>query len=311
MNFFRGTGVLGMRGIVAFQNDHSLIRPLLHFRKKELLNYAAENQLAFVEDVSNASDKYTRNFFRNQLIPQVQAIFPNAEENILENIERMRDVAAIYQESIDALLKKLMVQKAAEIHIPILKLKQHKNLTTILWEIAKQFNFKATQTSEIIKLMDADNGSFVSSQTHRIIRNRKWLIIAKSAVKDSLHYIIEAGEHQLNFSNGILELSLLQKTQSIINASPEFAQLDLKKIQFPLMLRKPRTGDYFYPLGMKKKKKLSRFLIDQKLSKTQKEACWILESNKKILWVVGYRIDDRFKLQSNTEQVLQLKVCTT
>ncbi len=311
MNFFRGTGVLGMRGILPFQKERSLIRPLLHFRKQDLIKYASENQLVFVEDVSNASDKYTRNFFRNQLIPQVQSVFPNAEENILENIERMRDVAEIYQESIDAQLKKLMVQKAAEIHVPILKLKQQKNLTTILWEIAKQFDFGAAQTAEIIKLMDADNGSFVSSQTHRIIRNRKWLIIAKNAINDSSHYIIDEGESQLFFSNGNLLLSLLEKSESIINPSPEFAQVDLKKIQFPLLLRKPRTGDYFYPLGMQKKKKISRFLIDQKLSKTQKEACWVLESNKKIVWVVGHRIDDRFKLLSSTEQVLQIQFCPT
>ena len=311
MNYFRGTGVLGMRGILPFQKERSLIRPLLQFRKQDLINYASENQLVFVEDVSNASDKYTRNFFRNQLIPQVQTVFPSAEENILENIARMRDVAAIYQDSIDAQLKKLLVQKAAEIQIPILKLKQQKNLSTILWEIAKQFDFNAAQIAEIIKLMDADNGSFLSSQTHRIIRNRKWLIIVKHAIKASAHFIIEAGEKQLFFSDGILKLELLLKTECKIYASPEFAQLDLKKVQFPLLLRKPRTGDYFYPLGMQKKKKLSRFLIDQKLSKTQKEACWVLECNKIIVWVLGYRIDDRFKLQSNTEQVLQIQFSPT
>lgn len=311
MNFFRGTGILGMRGIVPFQKERSLIRPLLHFRKQEIIKHATENQLSFVEDASNASDKYTRNFFRNQLIPQVQQIFPNAESNILENIERMRDVASIYQESIEAQLNKLLEKKGAEIHIPILKLKQQKILATILWEIAKCYDFSAAQIPEIIKLMDADNGSFVSSQTHRIIRNRKWLIIAKNEIKDTEYFVIEAGVKQLDFSNGCLQLNLLNNLEGTINTNPYFAQLDLKKIQFPLLLRKPRAGDYFYPLGMQKKKKISRFLMDQKLSKTQKEACWILESNKKIAWVVGYRIDDRFKLPSNSDQIIQIQFCPT
>lgn len=310
MNFFRGTGVLGMRGILPFQNDRSLIRPLLHFRKQDLIDYAQENQLAFVEDVSNATDKYTRNFFRNQLIPQVQSVFPNAAENILENIERMRDVATIYLESIDAQLQKLIVKKGAEVHIPILQLKKLKTVSTILWEITKNYGFSAAQVSEIIKLMDADNGAFVSSASHRIIRNRKWLIIAQQEIKDTAYYVIEADQTKMEFSGGTLQINLMNQAAAYIHADQKIAQLDLKKIKFPLLLRKPRAGDYFYPLGMQKKKKLSRFFIDQKLSKTQKESCWVLESNKKIVWVIGYRIDDRFKLQTSTDQIIQFQFST-
>lgn len=307
MNFFRGTGILGIRGILPFQNERSLIRPLLSFRKEELIQYATENALAFVEDVSNATDKYTRNFFRHQLIPLVQSVFPNAEENILENIERMRDVAAIYQLSIEDQLSKLMVKKGTEIHLPILKLQQQKTITTILWEIAKGYGFSAAQIPEIIKLMGAVNGAYLSSQSHRIIRNRKWLIIARKEVKDTEFYVIDAADDSLNFSNGHLQIQSLQMQESAINTNPNYALLDHNKIEFPLLLRRPRSGDYFYPLGMQKKKKISRFLMDLKLSKTEKEACWILESNKKIIWVVGYRIDDRFKLQPNSSQIVQIQ----
>lgn len=307
MNFFRGTGILGIRGILPFQKDRSLLRPLLAFRKEELIQYANDKNLAFVDDVSNATDKYTRNFFRHQLIPLVQSIFPNAEENILENIERMRDVATIYQTSIENQLSKLMVKKGAEVHLPILKLQQQKTLATIIWEIIKSYGFNASQIPEIIKLMIAANGSFISSQTHRIIRNRKWLIIAKNEIKDTEFYVIERANELLNFSNGSLQLKQLLKTESSINSSPYFALLDQNKIQFPLLLRKSRTGDYFYPLGMQKKKKISRFLLDLKLSKTEKEACWVLESNRKIVWIVGYRIDDRFKIQPNSNQIIQIQ----
>jgi tRNA(Ile)-lysidine synthase len=263
-----------------------------------------------VEDVSNESDKYTRNFFRNQLIPQIQNIFPRVEENMLENIERLKEVSNVYHDAIDNKLNKLCEQKGAEIHIPILKFKQERSLTTIVWEMSKLFGFSAPQTSEIIKLMDADNGAFISSLTHRIIKNRKWLIIAEIEKPNAHYHIVEESDVNLNFSLGILQLTNLDFTSQEINTDSSFALLNRDKILFPLLLRKPRTGDYFYPLGMQKKKKISRFLMDLKLSKTQKENCWVLESNKRIVWVVGYRIDDRFKLQMNASNILQIQLIT-
>lgn len=305
MNYFRGTGISGMRGILPFQKDRSIIRPLLAFRKSQLIDHAKNEELEFVEDVSNSSDKYTRNFFRNQLIPQIQNIFPAVEENILENIGRMREVASIYQDAVAAEIQQLIVQKDNEIHIPILKLQKQKVLHSILWEITRQYGFAATQVSEIMKLMHADNGAIVSSDSFRVIKNRNWLIIAKKASSDSLYHVIEQGTNHLSFENGRLEISKISPES--ITSDQTVALLDLHKIQFPLLVRKPRTGDYFYPLGMQKKKKLSRFFIDQKLSKTQKEKCWVIESNKKIIWVIGYRIDDRFKLPKNADQILQIK----
>jgi tRNA(Ile)-lysidine synthase len=311
MNFFRGTGILGMRGILPFQSERSLIRPLLIFRKEQLIAYANENHLQFVEDVSNESDKYTRNFFRNQLIPQIQSIFPEAEKNILGNIERLNEVANIYQEAIVGKLNKLCEQRGAEVHIPILKLKQESALNTIVWELSKNFGFSAAQTSEIIKLLDADNGAHVSSLTHRVIRNRKWLIIAEKEKLNAQIHVIEADETKLSFSLGTLHLTQLVNADYSINPDPAIVLIDQNKIQFPLLLRKPKSGDYFYPLGMQKKKKISRFLIDLKLSKTQKENCWVIESNKKIVWVVGYRIDDRFKLQLKAANIFKVQLIPT
>lgn len=305
MNYFRGTGISGLRGILPFQKDRSIIRPLLAFRKSQLIEHARHEALDFVEDVSNSSDKYTRNFFRNQLIPQIQKIFPAVEENMIENIGRMREVASIYQDAVTAEIQKLIVQKDQEIHIPILKLQKQKVLHTILWEITRNYGFAATQVSEIMKLMHADNGAYVSSDSYRVIKNRNWLIIAKKASNDSLYHVIEQGTNLLSFENGRLEISKINPDN--LNSDQKVALLDPHKIQFPLLVRKPRTGDYFYPLGMQKKKKLSRFFIDQKLSKTQKEKCWVIESNKKIVWVIGYRIDDRFKLPKDTDQILQIQ----
>jgi tRNA(Ile)-lysidine synthase len=306
INFFRGTGLQGLKGIQPYQQEQKLIRPLLCFRKEELLLYAKEQNLAFVEDSSNQSDKYTRNYFRNQLIPSLKEVFTEVEENILHNIKRFKEAETLYSQAVQQHKIKLLEQKGNEIHIPILKLKQTKPLETIVWEIIKNFQFSAAQTVDVIKLLDAGNSSFIQSATHRIIKNRKWLIIAELQHKNSQHILIEQGEKEVVLEKGILQLDMIQSTGETSEADRFTAFVDADSIQFPLLLRKWKQGDYFYPLGMQKKKKLSRFMIDQKLSATDKENTWVIESNKKIIWVIGYRIDDRFKLMPQTKNILKI-----
>ncbi len=305
INFFRGTGILGLTGIQAFQKEQQLIRPLLHFRKEELVQYAKENDLLYVEDSSNNSDKYTRNYFRNQIIPSVKEIFNNAEDNILNNIERLKEAEMLYSQAIALHKKKLIEQKGNEINIPILKLKQSEPLHTIVWEIINDFGFSAAQTEEAIKLLDADNGSHIQSISHRIIKNRKWIIIAPLQTNMAAHILIEKGEKQIVFANGELKIETVIP-QLTIHDSRLTTHIDSNKIKFPLLLRKCKQGDYFYPLGMQKKKKLNRFFIDQKLSVTEKENVWVIESDKKIVWVIGLRMDDRFKITPNTKNVLKI-----
>ncbi|OIR00588.1 tRNA(Ile)-lysidine synthase [mine drainage metagenome] len=305
INFFRGTGIQGLKGIQPFIKEQNLIRPLLNFRKEELLNYAKENNLSFVEDSSNSSDKYARNYFRNQLIPSVKEIFSNAEENILNNIERFNEAEMLYDQAIQAHRAKLMEQNGNEFHIPVLKLKKAQPLHAIVWEIIKDFNFSSAQTNEAIKLLDADNGSSIQSSTHRIIKNRKWIIIAPLQTNEAKHILIERGEKKVIFANGELHFEIISDTLTA-HGSQLTASLDFEKINFPFMLRPYKQGDYFYPLGMQKKKKLNRFFIDQKLSATDKEKVWVIESNKKIVWVIGLRIDDRFKITASTKNILKV-----
>jgi tRNA(Ile)-lysidine synthase len=307
MNFFRGTGLKGLVGMDdVFQN---IYRPLLSFRKEEILQYAKENNLDYVEDSSNASSTYTRNYFRNELIPAIAKVFANAEENILENIVRLKEVENIYNAAINKHKENLVEKKGSEEHIPILKLQKTPSFRTILWEIIKDKNFTSGQLDEVIKVMDSSNGSFIKSNTHRIIKNRKWLIIASIESREAKHIVIDESDKLVVFTEGKLEL---EKT---INHQPPTANniacFDLAKITFPLLLRKWKQGDYFYPLGMQKKKKLSRFFIDQKLSLTEKEKIWVIESDKKIIWVVNYRIDDRFKILPSTTNVLKISATST
>lgn len=308
MHLFRGTGIRGLAGIQSFQADRFLLRPLLPFRKKELSDYARAEGLSFVEDASNDSDKYTRNFFRNKLIPAVKEVFPQAEENLLNTIDHLNGAAFVYNQAIRQQIAKLAERKGEELHIPVLKWKQAQPLMTITWELLKPYGFTATQTEEAIKMLDASNGSYLQSATHRLIHNRKWMIIAPVANEKAHHIIVEEEDKQVAFGEQVLIVEFAEITPQDLHlktAKPGEAVLDASGIKFPLLLRPWKQGDYFYPLGMQKKKKLSRFLIDLKLSATDKEKVWVLETDKKIIWVIGYRIDDRFKLNNNTAKLLK------
>jgi len=311
MHFFRGTGIQGMAGIQPLLKERKLIRPLLGFRKNELQLYAAARDLSFVEDSSNASDKYTRNYFRNQLLPQIKEVYPQVEENLLHNIERFREIEEIYRQSVDHQLNRLLEAKGTEWQIPVMKWKQVKPLSTITWELISRFGFHAVQTAEVVKLLDGENGGYQLSSTHRILRDRNRMIIAPNSTTAAQHIQIEEGQAEVVFENGKLTLAAQSATltHSLTHSfthSPSEASLDASEIRFPLLLRKWKAGDYFYPLGMQKKKKLGKFLIDLKLSRTEKEQVWVLESDKRILWVLGYRLDNRFRITEKTRQVLQV-----
>ena len=294
MNFFRGTGLHGLTGIPSFQNY--VRRPLLPFSKNELIDFAKESSLEYVEDSSNLSSKYTRNFFRNEIIPAITKAYPEVKANLLDNIDRFKEIEKLYGLAVSGIKKKLVKEKANEKHIPIKQLMTYNN-RALIYEIIKEFGFGEKQIEEVIKLADSDSGKFIDAPDshYRIIKHRHWFIISPVNPVTSETIIIEENSKQIIFEEGKIKIEKLTSNLKP-QTSNNIACLDEKEISYPFILRKWKTGDYFYPLGMKKKKKLSRFFIDQKLSKTDKEKAWVIEMNKKIIWVVGQRIDDRFKV---------------
>lgn len=302
MNFFKGTGMAGLHGIRPRQEG--LIRPMLCFRKAELLQWAKAVGWDWVEDSSNLTDKYSRNFIRQQLLPLIASRYPTVEDNLLQNIRRFAEAEQLYNEAIARRRKKLLQYNGLEWQIPVELLKKQEPLATVVYEIAKEFGFGPAQVPDIIHLLDAPSGKFLLSSTHRIIRNRNWLLIASLEEQDASCYVWDNEGTVLDYPDGTLSARTKAAEHLSLPSDPSIAALDAATIQFPLLIRKWKPGDYFYPLGMKKKKKLSRFFIDAKLSRTQKEAVWVMEMNKKIVWVIGHRIDDRFKLHPGTSQAL-------
>ncbi len=305
MNFFRGTGLTGLRGMLPRQGG--IARPLLFAGRAELRRFAEEGKLSWVEDSSNESDKYTRNFFRHQILPLVERAYPSAVENLAANLGRFRETEVIYREAIDGQKKKLLEYKGGEIHIPVLKLKQAGPLATLIHEIFSGYGFTPQQIGLIAGLLDSPSGKYICSASYRLLKDRRWLILSPLNGGEPATILIEKGRTIVDYSRGTLQLEWLPDFTGEPSSDGSVAWLDAKEINFPLLLRPWRPGDYFYPLGMRKKKKLARFFIDQKFSLAEKEKVWVLEMNRKIIWVVGRRIDDRFRLTASTREVL--KVC--
>jgi len=305
MNFFKGTGLRGLKSILP--KSGKLCRPLLFTGKDSLISFASSNGISYREDSSNSSDKYTRNYFRHHLLPVISGIIPGFDNIMADNINRFRSQHLFYKDAVNKELKKLVVHEKGHSKLPVLKLLKTPGHDTLLFELLTPLGFTAGQVAEVVKLLHSGSGKYVSSSTHRVLRNRAWILISELTEVENVPIIIHEGDDEIEYPGGLLQIIELKKVADL-NTDSNIAMIDRKLVKYPLLLRKWKTGDYFYPLGMKGKKKLSRFFIDQKLSVLDKEHTWVLESEKRIVWVIGKRIDDRFKLKTGSENVLKISL---
>ncbi|MEO6833247.1 MAG: tRNA lysidine(34) synthetase TilS [Chitinophagaceae bacterium] len=304
INLCRGTGIAGLHGIRAKYGK--VLRPLLFACRKEIAAFAESQNIAWREDASNAKTDYLRNAFRHEILPRIESILPGAAQRIAETAQRVAETEIIYRASLEKLLTRLVQARGRDFYMPINLLKKQAALQTLAFEIFSKFSYSPEQIPEILKLMNSESGSRIMSSSHRVFRHRDFLVVTTNAapaadlmVIDSVPSIMETNLGQFVFT--------LEDDHKKPFEDGNIACFDADKITFPLVLRTRREGDYFYPFGMgMKKKKLKKFLIDRKLGVHEKESIRILESDKKILWVVGQRIDERFKVTVNTDKVLKV-----
>ena len=306
-NLIKGTGIRGLRGI-PIRQEH-IIRPILFASREEIEAYQKQHQLAFREDSSNADDKYTRNNIRHNLIPLMKEINPSLEKTLGDKIELFTELEAMYDKQVDKPVKGLFLQRKDDIYIPILKLKKTKNAATILFEYLKDFGFNAEQVEDILANLDNISGKQFITDKARIIKDRRFFILTQLAQKDFTAQLIRKEDAEVKLPNATLKLTTINKEQLKITADKNTAFIDVSKLEFPLIVRHWKQGDYFYPFGMKmKKKKLKKFFIDQKIALNEKETIWVIESNQKIVWVAGHRMDERFKVLPGTEEILRVQL---
>lgn len=306
MHLFKGTGISGLHGIPP-RNGH-IVRPLLFAEKKDILAYAVENNVPYRDDASNATDKYLRNEVRLNLLPVIEKAFPGVVSNLNDSIQRFAEAEQLYERAIEHERKKLVEQRGKDLYIPIRKLRLREPLHTICYELFRTYGFTSAQVPHIVDLLGSESGHFISSSTHRIIRDREFLVVTGIAPAetdliqvDTIPATIHADDKTFLFSQ--------QEKPNTIPSSADIACIDSDKLDGPLLLRRWRQGDYFYPLGMgMKKKKLSRYFVDQKIPLHEKEQVWVLENNRRIVWIAGHRMDERFKIRPATTRIVLVKM---
>ncbi len=309
INLVRGTGLSGLHGILPKQG--AIVRPLLFTFRDEIEKFIRENDLAYRTDVSNASDKYLRNRIRHHVIPELEKIDPSFRRSITATIKRIRDAEQIYRRRMDEELEKIVVSDGNTATVSIPALQSLVPMDVYLFELLSPFGFNDSTINQIRESLGSLSGKQFLSSTHRLIKDRGHLVIVrkKSALNKPVdqHFIDRATTY---LDDPIrLKLTVTEDVRHYpVTDNPDIAGLDYDKLSFPLQLRKWRRGDYFYPLGLKKRKKLSDFFIDEKLSIVEKENTWLVVSGDDIVWIVGRRIDHRYRITNRTERVYEIEL---
>jgi len=311
INLLRGTGIAGLHGIASVQKN--LIRPLLGFSRNEIEQYASAQKLKWREDSSNATDKYERNKIRHHLIPELLKISPDATKAIGHTIENLAETEIIYRKAIERELNKLAVVKKDKTVIPLNALKKLEHPALYLYEHIKRYGFNYVQAKEVCNAIEGQSGKVFLSGTHRIIKDRKNLVLEliKTDNKKASGRI-EDGDNGFVDMDLSLLIDIKDKPAGYKPFHPQSVGcLDYNKLKFPLAIRKWKKGDKFYPLGMSKPKKISDFLIDTKVSLADKDRVLVMLSGNEIVWLVGHRIDDRYKIAPATKKLYICNIVNT
>jgi len=308
LNLTRGTGIKGLTGIRP-QNG-KVIRPLLSVSKKDILDYVETNSLNYVTDSSNYETIYTRNFIRNKIIPLFEELNPDFKQTVQRSNDHILGAERFYREAVQSWIDKTVRVENDSQYISIESLKLSPSPSTLLFEILSPLGFNTTIVADIYQQIEQPSGKvfYSSTHSHRLIKDRDFLIVSEyekekkqiahfisqemTIVEEPIHlfFVIKENEENLPFEK-----------------NPSAAYFDAQKIEFPLMLRRWEKGDWFVPFGMTGKKKVSDYFTDSKLSLPEKESAWILcSASNDIIWIVGSRSDNRFRVNEKTKKILQI-----
>jgi tRNA(Ile)-lysidine synthase len=302
INLSRGTGLDGLTGIPA-QND-SIIRPLLPFTRKEIEEYAAKQDVKWREDSSNASNKYLRNKIRHDLIPILKELNPNFMSSFEKTQGYLQESKELVDDAAVMVFQQVAKEKGDEIYFDLNQLLKLANYKSYLYQWLTEFGF--TAWDDIYDLVINQSGKQVLAPEFRLIKDRDYLILSPLKTESNQQeYLIESGTSKVNFP-----LNLLFSNVDAIGASSNSTIfVDREKLLFPLTLRHWKEGDVFQPFGMEgKSKKVSKLFKDEKLSLIEKENTWLLCSENQVVWVVGIRQDERFKINSKTKNIVKIAI---
>jgi len=306
MNLVRGTGLKGLTGIQP--RNHKVVRPLLCCSRLEIETYLVRHDLDHIEDSTNAGVNYQRNKFRNEVFPLLEQINPSVRQTLYESLNRFEGNLIIYQQAIDKIVQEIIQQKNGLVLMDIDLIKKQAHIPTVMYELLHSYNFSPSLIEQITDKLDGESGKVFFSDTHRLLKDRKYLVLSLIEENTIDEYCIEEDDT-------VIELPFQMKISKQI-ITPDFGiskelnrvHVDTAKIVFPLKIRRWKEGDTFFPFGMTQQKKISDFFINNKLSLLEKEHSWILESNNEVVWIIGQRLDNRFRVTKETTEVTEFKI---
>lgn len=300
INLSRGTGIEGLTGIP--EKTDTISRPLLLFSRAQILEYAEAENLKWREDKSNSDSKYLRNKIRHEIIPLLKELHPTFLNNFRKTSSYLSDSNQLLNNHVALLKSRCFEQTAGGMRIPIEELMVLRPLKGYLHALLKEYGF--TAWTDIEKLLEGISGKEIFSKTHRLVKDRAYLLLEELPSKDEVQFVIQEGESEV-ITPFLMEM---QEVSEIKELGKNILYLDKVTLNYPLTVRKWEKGDYFYPFGMTGKKKLSKYFKDEKIDVLAKEKQWLLCSANAIVWVVGKRADQRFSVTESTKQILKFKI---
>ena len=308
VNILRKTGIRGLQGIKA--KSGNIIRPMLFTPKNDILSYAKENRIPYREDISNHSDYYTRNYIRHHIIPVFRKLQDNFDEALSDTISILNQQESIYTAHVNEVKANIMTQQNELYTIDIHKLIQYPQAKTYLFEILYPFGFNASQIDNMMVTLEHESGKLFYAKDYTVLKDRDVLLIKPNTKQTKDRIIIKDAYQNNTMKQANLLFEIIPYTKDFkFDTNNQTAYFDADKIAYPLIIRPWKSGDTFVPFGMHGKKKLSDYFNDIKLSIFKKNETGILcHSNGDILWLIGLRSDNRYRITSQTKNILKVSL---
>ena len=303
LNLIRGTGLTGLTGIQPVNG--TVIRPLLSLSRADIESYLADRRLGFVIDSTNRETLYTRNKIRLQLLPLLREINPSVSDTLARMSTQLREVEEIYREAVARYRRQLLRREDDGLHIDLAALRGLAGARTLLFELIRDYGFLSSQLDDIWAAIDAPSGKFFDAPLYRLLKDRNEFVLYPRR-EESREYYIEKGVSRVEVPV-CLTFAEYDADGYEIPRSSDTACFDADALPFPLRVRQWREGDRFKPFGMNGHRKLSDYFTDHKYTLSRKQNTWLLCSSEEIVWIIGERASDNYKISSDTRRVLEIK----
>lgn len=307
INLLRGTGIAGLHGILPKHDN--IVRPLLFATRKDIFDFAKANNIPFVEDSTNEDTQFLRNKIRHRLFPLLKDLCPNFDTVIKKDIDRLRETEIVFRSVIERLRADIIEKESNICKINIDRLRKLHPIRILLYELLSEYGFNETDSNNVLASLDKESGKQFFSKTHRLLKDRNYLFITPlNADQHQERYLLNESQNMVNYPMHLIIETLEDLTFVNISKDRNIAMFDKDMLQFPLVLRHWKQGDAFVPFGMRKSKKLSDFFTSEKYSLIEKQQQWLLCSGNDIIWIVGRRTDNRYKISEKTKTILKIEI---